>query len=238
MTTKKLSVIAIVSSWLSLLFFNINVFYSAVAIWSVICLFTFFTKKYQLTRLMIALSAFTLLPSWNVTKAIYDYSEGIAVTHAPSDRFSTTIEARNLKADTRLFTLIEGDRERNGLHWRDILVNPSYDYMATTMVKYFGYQKGAYDGVYLSAMEAETLIEKMGETIDYQYNRRLINFNYKDKPYSLSMHFNILNFRGFREGTAKVYMLNKELLLFQPQNNNTEIYLADAKTMQIFAIFH
>lgn len=222
--------IAFITSWTTFIFFLTIPL--GLALWLLV-LTTLFIKKTYLKQYLVGLSAWTVIPTINFLAGTRDYFKGQATfkyVGYPSPEFY------NLNKEYRAKNSTSG------------CIFIGYEFLTQTpnniAIKFWtnliGVQKGTYTGRYPNETEASQIINEAGKEVNFIKNEMSYNFNFENKNYTITVseHRNTQNLDSCK--TAKVALLDNELIIFKPTiiSNEFVTYLADSKTGNAFARYY
>jgi len=221
---------ALVSSWLTFILF----FTSPLGfLFWIIALIILFVRKTKLKWYLIGISAWTVIPTLNFLSGTKDYFTGQATFRYvgyPEPEFY------NLDRQYRVWNSTSGCIM---LGFEPMTQVPN-NWAIKFWTYLFGFQKKVYTGTYPDEMEADKIINRIGQEINFSENGMGYKFCFDNKDYAISEseHRDRQNLDSCK--TAKVALVDNELIVFKPilLGDQVVTYLADSKTGQIFAQYY
>jgi hypothetical protein len=221
--------IAVISSWLTFLyFFSIPL----VLLFWIGVLVYLFIKRTNLKWYLLLASSWTLMPLWSFLSGSKDYFQGKAAIETfgmPDGEFY------NLDPDLRVWNSTSGCVVMGFEPFTQVPNNLAIRFWTSLL----GTQKGVYKGVYPTKEQAKELISN-GELVKLSKHANAFLLNYKNQPLSLqSENYDDLDVLG-KTTDAKAFVLNNECLLMETTADTTQrvILLADKSSGKIFARYY
>lgn len=218
---------ALISSWLTFIFFFTLPF--GFLYWLIV-LVILFINRVKLKWYLLTFSAWTIIPLFSFVSGVKDYYNGqgsLKYFGLPS------VEFYNLDKEYRTYNSSSGCIVLGF----EILIQKPNNWAVQLCTKMFGFQKGVYEGLYPDEVYANNLIDSVGEETNFKKRENLISFNFRDKNYQISD----AEYRNTQSidscTTAKVIVVNNELIIFKPIISGKEqvTYLAATNNGNVFA---
>ena len=221
---------ALISSWLTFFIFFTLPF--GLLFW-LIALIVLFIRKTKQKWYLICFSAWTVIPLFNFATATNDYFSGQATfkyVGLPEPEFY------NLDRQFRAWNSTSGCIVLGF----EALTQAPNNWAIKLWTNLFGFQKGVYKGTYPDKIEAGKIVDSIGQEINFSQNEMTYKFHLDNKDYIISEteHRDMQNLDSCK--SAKVALINGELIIFKPtiRSDESVSYLADSKTGKIFARYY
>lgn len=221
--------IAIVSSWLTILFF---LFIPIGLLFWLAVLIYLFVKRAKLKWFLLLCSSWTVIPFISFISATKDYFQGNATIESfgmPDQEFY------NLDPDLRLWNSSSGCIVLGYEPFTQLPNNLAIKFWTRTL----GIQNGTYKGIYPTKEQSREIIKmgrqmnlaKVADTI-YMSNEKEILFIVSAKSIGVDALEKV--------NSAKAFLLNNECWLIQPNGDTTNkvIMLADKTSGIVFARYY
>ncbi len=221
---------ALISSWLTFIIFFTIPF--GLLLWF-IALTVLFIRKTKLKWYLIGFSAWTVIPTISFLSGTKDYLKGQAtfsyVGHPEPEFYNLDKEFRAWNSTSGCIVM----------GFEPLTQTPN-NWAIKFWTNLFGLQNGVYKGTYPDEIEAGKIIDSVGKEIIFSKNEMAYKFNLDSKNYTISEsgHRDMQNLDSCK--TAKVAILDNDLIIFKPTIISDEFvtYLADVKTGEIFARYY
>ena len=221
--------IAVISSWLTFLFFfSIPI---GLLFWIAALVYLFF-KRIKLKWYLLLASSWTLVPTWSFISGSKDYFQGEAAIETfgmPNGEFY------NLDPDLRVWNATSGCVVMGFEPFTQVPNNLA----VRLWTALFGTQKGVYKGAYPTKQQAKDLMSK-GEQVKLSKRADTFFLSYRNQSLSLQSD-NYYDLNVLEETvTGKAFLFNNECLLMETMANTTKrvILLADKSNGKIFARYY
>ncbi len=218
---------ALISSWLTFIFIFTLPF--GFLYWLIV-LVILFINRVKLKWYLLSFSAWTIIPLFGFVSGVKDYYNGqgtLKYFGLPSAEFY------NLDKEYRTYNASSGCII---LGFETLIQKPN-NWAVQLCTKMFGFQKGVYEGFYPDQVYAGNLVDSVGEEANFKKRDNLISFNFRDKNYQISdeEYRDVQNIDSCN--TAKVVVVNNELIIFKPIISGEEqvTYLAAMNNGNVFA---
>ncbi len=225
---------ALISSWLTFIIsFAIPFGLLLLLLLWLLVLTVLFISKTKLKWYLICFSAWTVIPTINFLSGTRDYFMGQATFRYVG---SPDPEFYNLDKEFRAWSSTSGCIV---LGFEPLTQTPN-NWAIEFWTNLFGFQKGVYKGTYPDEIATGKIIDSVGKEISFSKDEMTYKFSLNNKNYAISE-------RGYEDmqtldscKTAKVALIDNELIIFKPTLIRDEIvtYLADSKTGEIFARYY
>lgn len=221
--------IALIFSWLSLIFFI--PLQLGIPLW-LIALIILFVRKSKLKWYLLVFSAWPILPVYSFLKGTVQYATGHATMQYvgyPNSEFY------NLDRELRTWNSTSGCIY-SGIEPITQYPNNAAVRLCTSL---FGVQSGVYRGQYPEKDQALAMIQTQGQTVSFKESGHNISFPIGTQTITLHDVYPLTNQDlplpdSCRTATAAV--VNNELVLFIPNTCHTsKLYLAEYTTGKVFA---
>ena len=219
---------AVISSWLTFLFF---IFIPFGLLFWIGALVYLFIKRTKLKWSLLLASSWTLVPFWSFVSGSKDYFQGNATIESfgmPDSEFY------NLDPDLRVWHSTSGCVV---MGFEPVTQVPN-NLAVRFWTSFLGPQEGVYKGVYPTKEQATKLISS-GEPVKITRQSDTFLLNYKNQPLSLQSE-NYDDLEALEKTTnATVLVLNNECLLMEATvKTKRRILLADKSNGKIFARYY
>jgi hypothetical protein len=230
--TRRLQIIfwvAVISSWLTFLFFISIPFGVLIWIGALIYLFISHTK---LKWYLLLFSTWTIAPIWNFALGSKDYFQGKATirTFGMPDR-----EFYNLDPDLRAWNSTSGCVVMGVEPFTQAPNNWAVRFWTSLL----GTQNGVYKGIYPTKDQAKAMIQQ-GEQVQLSKLADTFFIRYKNEPLFFRSN-NYYDLDILKKATAtNAFVLNDQCLLVEPIGDTTKrvIILADKSNGNVFARYY
>ena len=224
--TKILFWTALISSWMTCVFFLTMPF--GFLFWLIV-LRALAKRKTKLKRYLILSSAWIVIPALSFLYGTATYFAGKATlaVGGPSE------EGLNLDRDYRAWGSLIGCTAPGVEIFTDLPNNLA----VMLWTKIFGFQRSVYHGFYPDKAEADEILSKKGQTINFTRDDSIVRFSLGERNFIIQKTRKWRNFNIDNSRTAQAAIIDDQLIIFSPLPHicMVETYLADVKTGKIFA---
>jgi hypothetical protein len=222
--------ITVAASWLSFLFFGYSI--PLVFLFWIAVLVYLFIAKTRLKWYLLLCSSWTVASVMNFMSGSKNYFQGRAVIRTsglPSREFY------NLNPDLRTWNSTSGCM----VYGYESFTHEPNNLAVKLWTSLFGYQPGAYEGVYPTKQQAQELI-KQGQKVDLSKISDSVFLNYNDQKLFLISNNTRYEKALEKSSSAKAFLLKDECLIIEALVDSSEsvIILADKKSGIVFARYY
>lgn len=231
--TKIIFVVALIFSWLSVIFFlNYRIWgVFTIGFW-IITLIVLFIRKSRLKWLLIGLSAWIILPLYGFLSGTKDYFSGNAALEFSG---MPSIESLNLDRDYRTWNQSTGCVS----HGYDSFISLPNNIAVKFWTNFLGYQKDVYAGFYPDKNEAFKLIDSLGQKASFVKEKKKYRFKFSGGDCQMNIENKGVELTLNNCDSARVAIIKDQLVIlrFNHEDGFSETYLADKETGNIFATY-
>jgi len=221
--------IAIISSWLAILFFFFIPF--SLLFWIGALVYLFISRA-KLKWYLLLFSSWTLIPVWNFASGSKDYFQGKAAIETFG---MPTGEFYNLDPELRVWNSTSGCMAYGIEPFIQVPNNLAIRFWTSLL----GPQKGVYTGIYPTKEQAKELINK-SECVSLSRRADAFTFNYRNVVIALQSDDYDDSYILDKTIDAKAFILNNECILIETTSDDNQpvILLADNRNGKIFARYY